>query len=137
MVAFVGETVAVNCEVAGLLIDNVVDDKLTPVTATVDVTVTAQLATFAPSCVVAVIVALPAATELTKPVALTVATAPLLVVHVTVLLVAFVGETVAVNCEVAGVLIDNVVDDKLTLVTATVEGTVTVGALEASASALE
>ncbi len=48
---------------------------------------------------VAVMVAFPSATAVTNPL-LTVATLALLVVHVTFLLVALVGLTVAVNCNV-------------------------------------
>ena len=57
----------------------------TPVTRTVAeaVTVTAQTAVLAPSTVVTVILAEPAATAVTKPLALTVATAVLLELHVT------------------------------------------------------
>src|SRR5687767_5578428 len=62
------------------------------------VTVIADVAVLPPSCVVTVIVALPAATPVTRPLLLTVATEELLVDHVTVLFVALEGDTVAVNC---------------------------------------
>jgi capsid protein len=52
---------------------------------------------FVPSAVRAVIVEVPAATPVTRPVAFTVATAGLLDVHVTVW-EAFVGDTVDVSC---------------------------------------
>ena len=57
--------------------------KVTPVTETEPETVTTQVAVLAPSWVVTVIVAEPAATPVTKPVELTVATAVLLEVHET------------------------------------------------------
>ena len=52
---------------------------------------------FEPSAVFAVIVALPLATAVTKPVLLTVATAVLLLVQVTPLFEALLGETVALS----------------------------------------
>jgi hypothetical protein len=61
------------------------------------VTVTVALAVFAPSWVVAVMVAVPTALAVTLPVVSTVATAVLLDVQLTVLLVAFAGDTVAVK----------------------------------------
>jgi hypothetical protein len=62
------------------------------------VTAIDELAVIAPSCVVTVIVADPTATAVTRPVLLTVATELLDEVHITFLLVAFEGETVAVSC---------------------------------------
>ena len=59
------------------------------------------VAVFPPSCVVTVMVALPAATADTSPELLTVATDVLSELQVTVLLVAVEGEIVAVNCCVA------------------------------------
>ena len=53
-----------------------------------------------PSVVLAVIVAEPGAIAVTRPLLLTVATLLLLVDQVTVLLVALLGSTVAVNCKV-------------------------------------
>ena len=64
-------------------------------------TVTAQVAVLLePSAALAVMVALPLATAVTKPFASTVATEVLLLLHVTLLLVAFSGVTVAVSCSV-------------------------------------
>ena len=61
-------------------------------------TVTAQVSVKPPSAVVAVMVAEPAATAVTRPVVLlTVAAAVLLEDHVTFLLVAVAGTTVAVS----------------------------------------
>ncbi len=78
--------------------DAVVGATVTPVTGTtILVTVTAHEAVLAPSCVVAVMVALPAETAVTRPDAFTVAIAGLLELQVIVLFVAFAGETVAVN----------------------------------------
>ena len=72
-----------------------------PVTGTDIFTVTAQVAVlFDPSAALAVIVAVPLDTAVTNPVLLTVATAVLLLLHVTLLLVAFSGVTVAVSCRV-------------------------------------
>ena len=72
-----------------------------PVAGTGMLTVTTQVAlSLEPSAVVAVIVALPLATAVTRPVLLTVATAVLLLVHVTLLSVALSGVTVAVSCNV-------------------------------------
>ena len=73
-----------------------------------------------PSAVLTVIVAVPAAIAVTKPVALTVAIAVLLDVQVTDLLLAFAGASVAVSCCVPPVLIDAVVGLIVTPVTATV-----------------
>ena len=84
------------------------------------VTVTAQVAVLLPSCVVTVMVALPAATPVTKPVALTVATEVLLEVQVTVLLVAFAGATVAVNWALPAGAIEAVVGLTVTPVTGTI-----------------
>ena len=56
-----------------------------------------------PSVVLVVIVAVPDVFAVTKPLLLTVATELLLVVHVTVLFVALLGCTVAVNCNVSPV----------------------------------
>ena len=65
-------------------------------------TVTAQVAFFPePSAAVAVMVAVPLATAVTRPVALTVATLSLLLLQVTFLLLAFSGRTVAVSWTVA------------------------------------
>jgi hypothetical protein len=72
-----------------------------PVTATVSgVTVRAQAAVYAPSCVVTVMVALPSDTAVTSP-AFTVAMAVLLLSQVRALFVASGGATVAVRVAVA------------------------------------
>ena len=64
-------------------------------------TVTVQVAVLLePSAVVAVMVAVPLDTAVTKPVLLTVATDVLLLLHVTLLSVALLGVTVADNCRV-------------------------------------
>jgi hypothetical protein len=94
----VGVTVAVNVVVEPTFTLAVVGDTVTPVTGTfVVLTVIADVAVNPPLTVVTVIVALPAATPDTTPAELTVATAVLLELHVTLLLVALVGTTVAVN----------------------------------------
>ena len=75
--------------------------RLIPVTDTDIFTVTAQVAVlFDPSAVLAVIVAVPLDTAVINPVLLTVATAVLLLLHVTLLSVALSGVTVAVSCKV-------------------------------------
>ena len=100
LVALEGETVAVSCCVAPATMEAVVGLTVTPVTA-IGETVTAHVAVLPPSWVVTVIVAEPAATAVTKPVELTVATAVLPDDQVTAWLVAFEGAIVAVNCCVA------------------------------------
>ena len=89
----------------------------------VDATVTAQVDVKPPSCVVTVMVAVPAATAVTKPELFTVATAVLLELQVTVLFVALEGATVSVNWLVPPYGIEAVVGLTDTPVTATVEGT--------------
>jgi hypothetical protein len=81
-------------------------DKLTPLTATLAPIVTAQDAVKLPSLVVTVIVAEPADTPVTRPFVLTVARELLEEDHKTVLIVAFVGATVAVSCKIAPTSID-------------------------------
>jgi hypothetical protein len=97
-VAIEGVTVAINVSfaVASTLKEVLFND--TPVTLTnASVTVTAQVAVLLlPSAVVTVMVALPADIAVTVPFD-TLATALLLLLHVTVLFVASAGETVAVN----------------------------------------
>jgi len=83
-------------------------------------TVTEQVAFFAPSSVVQVIVADPAALAVTVPSDPTVATDVLLEVHVTPVLVALLGETVGVRRYVSPAVNDNDVGDTETPVTATV-----------------
>jgi hypothetical protein len=107
LVALLGETVADNCRVWPLLV-NVADDwlRVMPVAGTGMFTVTVQVAVLLePSAVVAVMVALPLATAITKPVLLTVATAELLLLQVTLLLVALLGVMVADNCNVWPLLV--------------------------------
>jgi hypothetical protein len=65
-----------------------------------DITVTLQVAVLPPSAVVTIIAALPPDTAVTRPLDDTVATVDALLVHVTFLLVALVGATVAVNVSV-------------------------------------
>ena len=82
MVAFAGAIVAESCSVPPINIDAVVGDTLTPVTR-IGFTVITEVAVRAPSAVVTVIVAVPTLTPVTSPVALTVATAVLLLLQVT------------------------------------------------------
>ena len=98
-VALLGETVAVSVSVAFGANVSVVLFRLTPVTGTV--TVTAQVAVLLPSAVVTVIVAVPDATAVTFPAVETVATLVLLLLQVTFLFVALLGEIVAVSVSVA------------------------------------
>jgi len=84
------------------------------------VTVTTQLAVFAPSVVVTVIVALPAALAVTSPSAETEATASELDDQVTLASVASAGLTVALSCSVAPTSM--VVDGLLTLTPVTATG---------------
>jgi hypothetical protein len=101
LVAFAGETVAVNCCVVPTALEAEVGDTVTPVTRTFPVvTVIADVAVLFPSWVVTVIVALPVATPVTTPLEFTVATAVLFELQVTVLFEAFAGATVAVSCVV-------------------------------------
>ena len=97
LLAFAGATVAVSCCVAFMKRLTDVGFTVTPVTAT-GIEVMIQVAVLFPSCVVTVMVAVPAVNAVTIPVALTVATAVLLLVQVTDWLLAFAGVIVAVNC---------------------------------------
>lgn len=101
LVAFVGATEATSCKVPPGDKEAEVRFKVTPVTLTVPVTVTAHVAVLFPSAVVTVIVVDPAETPVKSPDVLTVATPGLEEVHVTALFVAFRGTTVAVSCCVA------------------------------------
>ena len=83
------------------------------------VTVTAQVSFLPPSAVVAVMVAVPAATPLTLPFSSTVATDVSLLLHVTFLLVASEGATLAVSVVVFFASIETVLGDTVTPVTAT------------------
>ena len=120
LVALDGATVAVSCCTPVLPIVADVLDKVTPVTAIGAVlTVMALDAVLPPSCVVTVMVQVPAATPVTTPVVLTVAIAELLVDQVTFLFVALDGVMVAVSCVVAPTFTDAEVGDTDTPVTAT------------------
>jgi hypothetical protein len=74
--------VEVNCCVPLIRIEAVVGDTLMPVTR-IGLTVITLVAVLEPSCVVTVMVAVPTDTPVTSPVALTVATAVLLLLQVT------------------------------------------------------
>ena len=120
-VALAGAIVAVNCCVPFTVIDAEVGLTVTPVTFTVAaVTVIAEVAVFAPSCVVTVIVAVPAATPVTNPAALTVATLVLLLLQLTFWFVALAGAIVAVNCCVPFAAIEADIGLTVTPVTFTV-----------------
>jgi hypothetical protein len=100
-VALDGETVAVNEYVSPSVSVNEVLSRLTPVTAmTFAVTTTEQVAVLDPSFVVTVIDALPGVFAVTTPEEETVATEVLLDDHVTDLLVALEGVTVAISVSV-------------------------------------
>lgn len=106
--ALAGDTVATSCKVPPISMALDLTDKLTPLTATLAPIVSAQDATKLPSFVVTVIVAEPADTPVTRPLALTVARELLEEDHTTLLIVAFVGATVAVSCRVAPTFTDAV-----------------------------
>jgi hypothetical protein len=121
LVASAGWTVAVNVSEAPTSRESVFLFRDTPVTGIVVlplVTVTAQVAVLLPSCVVTVIVALPADTAVTTPF-VTVATEEALLLHVTLLFVAFAGKTVTVNVSEAPTVRLSVVLFKVTPVTGT------------------
>ena len=103
LLAFSGATVAVSCRVSPIVTSAVVSFSVTEVASTTaGLTVTAQAAVrLLPSLVVAVIVAVPGATAVTRPFASTVATPSLLLVQVTVWSVASSGNTVAASCRVS------------------------------------
>ena len=118
MVALLGAMVAVSCCVAPTDNDVLVGLMVTPVTATV-VTVMAQVAVLLPSWVVTVMVAVPAATAVTRPLVFTVAIAVLLDDQLTVLLVALLGAMVGVSCWVPPTATEAVVGLMVTPVTGT------------------
>lgn len=93
--------------------------------------VTAQVDVLLPLIVVTVITADPAVIPVTRPVELTVATAVLFEAQLTVLIVAFAGDMVAVNCAVAPVPIVAVDGLTTTPVTGTIEQLVIVITTEA------
>jgi hypothetical protein len=105
------------CEVEPLAVTL---DKVTATGAAV--TVTVQVAVLPPSSVLTIIAALPAATALTVPPD-TVATAVLLLLHVTFLFVALAGATVAVNVSELPTVIVVEVLFRVTPVTATLGAT--------------
>jgi len=103
LVAFAGSTVGTRAVVAPttrLAADGATETLVTGTTlATLtEIVCETGVPTAVPLATVAVIVAAPAVTPVTKPLALTVATAALLVVHSTVLSVAVAGVTAAVSC---------------------------------------
>jgi hypothetical protein len=115
-VALAGAMVAFNCCVPPIRIDAVVGLAVTPVT-NIGLTVMTLVAVLAPSAVVTVMVAVPTLMPVTRPVALTVATAVLLLLQVTAWFVALAGAIVADNCWVPPINIEAVVGDTLTPVT--------------------
>ena len=131
LLAFAGATVAVNCCVP--LMKRLADVGLTdtPVTA-IGMAVTRQVAVMPPSCVVTVMVAVPAVNAVTNPVEFTVATAVLLLLQVTDWLLAFAGAIVAANCCV--LFMGNIADVGATVtpVTATAVETANVAACKAT-----
>ena len=80
--ALAGAMVALSCCVPPINIEAVVGLTVTPVTS-IGLTVMVDVAVLAPSAVVTVIVAVPTLTPVTSPLALTVATAVLLLLQVT------------------------------------------------------
>ena len=102
-VAFEGETVAVSAEVSPSVMESDVLLRVIEVTyTTFAFTVTSHVAfTPLPSAAVQVMVAVPADTAVTTPLLFTVATLVFVLLHVTLLFVAFEGETVAVSVEVS------------------------------------
>jgi hypothetical protein len=99
-VALAGATVAVKVSVPPTIMLVDVLFKVTPVTETGALTVTAQVAVKPPSAVVTVMLALPVDTPVTKPLDETVATAGALLLHVTLRLVALEGSIIAANVSV-------------------------------------
>ena len=89
--------VELSCCVPPINIEAVVGLTITPVTC-IGLTVITLVAVLAPSAVVTVMVAVPTDTPVTSPVALTVATAVLLLLQVTFWFVAFAGAIDEVNC---------------------------------------
>ncbi len=100
LVVLLGYIVATNCSVAPTQM--VVLDLFNQMDVANCFTITVHEALrLLPSVVVAVIVAVPAETAVTTPLLFTVATDVLLDFHVTVLLVALLGYTVATSCSVS------------------------------------
>ncbi len=120
LVAFSGNTLAAITPVSPKISEIEVGLSEIPVTATeAEVTVIVQVAVNPPSSVVAVTTAVPAATAVTTPVWLTVATASLLLLHAIFLFVALAGATIAVSCAVFPSTIPSVVLLRETPVTGT------------------
>ena len=117
-VTFDGVNVTVSFDILLYCNDNACASSLIPVIA-LFVTVTMQVSVKPPSAVITVIVAVPRAFAVTSPLALTIATAVLLDVHVINLFVAFGGVTVAVNCDVPANLSDRLPAPRETPVTGT------------------
>lgn len=126
LAASLGAIVAVSVEVPPMASSSDVLLSETPVTG-MPITVTAQFAVLFPSEVVTVIFATPIATAVTTPVELTVATAVLDELHVTAVLVASLGDIVALRVAVFPLMTERVLLDSVTPVT----GLVTVTAQEA------
>ncbi len=119
--AFDGVTVAIKDWDSPSVNVNVLLFKVTPVTEIVfALTVTEHVAVFSPSTVFTVIVAVPTDLAVTKPEEETVAIDVLLDDHVTDLLVALDGNTVAVRAKESPSVIEREVLSRLTLVTDTV-----------------
>ena len=95
LVALEGDTAAINC--SDFPSSNISSGLFSVMLFTGTITVTTQVAVLPPSCVVAVIVAVPGMRAETTPLAVTVATLLLVLVQFTVLLVASAGQMVATN----------------------------------------
>ena len=102
--ALAGNTVAWSCCVAPTPSCTDVGETVTLVGTISSTSETVQAAALLPELVLTVIIAVPRAFLVTRPVEDTVATDALLLVHVTFLLVALAGSTVAVSCCVAPTL---------------------------------
>jgi hypothetical protein len=108
--------VELSCCVPPINMEAVVGDTLTPVTS-IGLTVITLVAVLEPSAVVTVIVAVPTDKPVTRPVALTVATAVLLLLQVTFWFVAFAGVIVELSCCVPPINMEAVVGLTVTPVT--------------------
>lgn len=126
LAASLGAIVAVSVELPPMASSSDVLLSETPVTG-IPITVTAQFAVLFPSEVVTVIFATPIATAVTTPVELTVATAVLDELHVTAVLVASLGDIVALRVAVFPIMTERVLLESVTPVT----GLVTVTTQEA------
>ena len=117
LVALAGVMVAISVSVSRTASSNVLLFNVIPVIGTI--TVTIAVVVLPPSIVLTVMVAVPTDTALTTPCALTVATAVLLLSHVTFQLVAFSGNTAAMRRSVSPTVSVNVLLFNLTPVTDT------------------